>query len=192
MVRRPCLTAPALLLVTLFRPDALAAEPSELPPPRLTIHWTSGYATGIEVNRHIHKVETRWGVDYRVGAPFSVGPELSLVRFVGVRDGREASTFGVTLLPVVAWHFWRAGNASLALDIGFGGAVFLPAFPPGGTALNGYSAVGLQARMPLRRDVSLLLGVRAFHHSNGRGFVSENPAFDGVALNVGAGFGVGR
>jgi len=182
----------ALSLAAVFLPDAALAQAPQRAAPRTTIHWSSGFGAGIEDSRDIHKVETRWGVDYRVGRPLSVGVELALVRFLGVRDERAAKTLGATLLPVVAWHFWRAGDASLALDIGYGGALFLPAFPPGGTSLNGYSAVGLQGRLPLRRDVVLLIGVRAMHHSNGRGFVADNPAFDGVALNLGAGFGVGR
>jgi hypothetical protein len=182
----------ATLLLTLAHPDAVAAEPGQIAAPRTTIHWSSGYGQGIEANRRIRKVETRWGVDYRIGAPLSVGVELALLRFVGVRDGRAVDCGGATLLPVVAWHFWRSGQASLAFDLGFGGAVFYPAFPPGGTMFNGYSAVGLQARLPLRRDIGLVVGVRALHHSNGRGFVTENPAFDGLAFNLGAGFGVGR
>jgi len=182
----------APLLVTLVPPHAVAAEPTRVDMPRTTIQWSSGFAQGIEVNRKIRKVEMRWGIDYRIGPPLSVGVELALVRFVGERDARSVNCVGTTLLPVVAWHFFRSGGASLAFDLGYGGALFHPAFPPGGTALNGYSAVGLQARLPLRRDVSLLLGVRAMHHSNGRGFVSENPAFDGIVFNVGAAFGVDR
>ncbi len=182
----------APLLLTLAHPDAVAAEPGRAQSPRATIHWSSGYGQGIEVNRKIRKVETRWGLDYRVGAPLSVGLELALLRFVGVRDARAVDCVGGTLLPVVAWHFWRSEGASLAFDLGFGAAVFHPAFPPGGTAFNGYSAVGLQGRLALRRDIALLLGVRALHHSNGRGFAADNPAFDGLALNIGAGFGVGR
>lgn len=181
----------ALFLLVLTRPDAVPAEPGQNAAPRTTIHWSSGYGQGVGGNRRIRKVETRWGADYRIGAPLSVGVELALLRFVGVRDEHAVDCAGATLFPVVAWHFWRSGNASLAFDLGLGAAVFYPAFPPGGTMLNGYSAVGLQARLPLRRDVSLLLGLRALHHSNGRGVVTQNPAFDGLAVNIGAGFGVG-
>lgn len=176
---------------SLFSPDDAAAQAASAAAPRSTIHWSSGFGAGVEASRDIHKAETRWGFEYRVGPPLSVGGELAIVRFAGVRDERAAKTIGVTLLPVVAWHFLRVGDASVAIDIGYGGALFLPAFPPGGTSLNGYSAVGLQCRLPLRRDVLLIVGVRAMHHSNGRGFVADNPAFDGLALNIGAGFGVG-
>jgi len=182
----------SVCVTAVFLADAALAQAPRPAAPRTTIHWSSGFGAGIEDSRNIRKVETRWGVDYRVGPPLSVGLEVALVRFLGERDERAAKTLGATLLPVVAWHFWRSGDASLAFDIGYGGAVFLPAFPPGGTSLNGYSTVGLQGRLPLRRDVVLLLGVRAMHHSNGRGFVADNPAFDGIALNLGAGFGVGR
>lgn len=180
----------SLTAASLFPYDA-AAQGGIRAAPRSVVHWSSGFGAGIEASREIHKAETRWGFDYRVGPPLSVGAELAAVRFAGVRDERPAKTIGVTVLPVVAWHFLRVGDASLAIDIGYGGALFLPPFPPGGTSLNGYSAVGLQCRLPLRRDVLLMLGLRAIHHSNGRGFVADNPAFDGVALNIGAGFGVG-
>jgi hypothetical protein len=170
----------AALLGALFHVDAAASEP-----PRATVHWSSGYATGVDQNRHIQKVETRWGADYRIGPPLSLGLEAAVVRFVGVRDERRVNCLGVTLLPVVAWHFWRMDDASLAFDLGLGGAVFLPSFPPGGTAVSGYWALGLSARLPLRRDIALLFGVRVMHHSSGRGF-------DGVAFNLGTGFGVGR
>jgi hypothetical protein len=182
----------ATLVLKLTLPDALAAESAPAAAPRATIHWSSGYGQGIDANAKIRKVETRWGVDYRIGAPLSVGVELALVHFVGMRDERAVDSVGPTVLPVVAWHFWRSRGASFAFDLGFGGALFYPAFPPGGTLLNGYSVVGLQARLPLRRDIGLLLGVRALHHSNGRGFTADNPAFDGLAFNVGAGFGVGK
>ena len=181
----------ALLLVTWVHPDALAAEPRQSAAPRTTIQWASGYGQGIDTSRNVRKMETRWGVDHRVLIPLSLGVEFALLRVLGTRDQRAVDGIGATLMPVVAWHFWRDHNASLALDLGLGAALLYPAFP-GGSALQGYSAVGLQARLPLRRDITLLLGARALHHSNGRRPVADNPAFDGLAFTLGAGFGIGR
>lgn len=181
----------ALLLVTLVRLDPLAAQPRQGGAPRTTIHWASGYGQGIEASRNVRKMETRWGVDHRLLVPLSVGVELALLRVLGTRDQRAIDSVAATLMPVVAWHFWRDNNASLALELGLGAAVTYPAFP-GGSTLSGYSAVGVQARLPLRRDITLLLGARALHHSNGPSSVSDNPAFDGLAFHLGAGFGIGR
>jgi hypothetical protein len=185
-LRGPRRLAFTSLLVAVAQAGPAVAEP------RTLIHFATGYARGIENNRDVHKVESRLGADYWLYPPLSLGVEGAWVRFVGSRDGQSVNCVGVTLLPLVAWHFWRSGAAALSVDLGWGGALFIPAFPPGGTLLNVYGAVGLQARLPLRSDLLLMLGVRVMHHSNGRDSVADNPAFDGVAINLGTGFRVGR
>lgn len=171
------------LLVLLAPANAAAAD-------RWMGHVTSGYAAGIEDNDSVRKGELRLGGDFRPARFVSFGLELAFVRFAGSRDGRDVGCVGGTLLPVVAWHFFRHGDSSATFELGYGGAAFSRGFPPGGTVLNGYSALGVGGRIALRPNLLLVLGLRLFHHSNGRGFAEDNPAFDGIGVNVGTGFGL--
>jgi hypothetical protein len=156
--------------------------------PSHQLDLASGFAAGLTPNQSIYKWEQRLGAELRWGAPFSARLELSFVRMAGSRAGRDASCVGVTLLPPLVWHFARFGESSLAFQFGLGGAWFSEPFPPGGTHLNGYSSVGLGVRVALARSTVLMLDGRLLHHSNGRGFVPDNPAFDSVGLDVGVGF----
>jgi hypothetical protein len=121
-----------------------------------------------------------------------VAAELAGVRFTGQRDGRRVDTWGLTVIPVPAWHFLRGPRGSLAFEFGLGGAWFARPFPPGGTHLNGASVVGLGARVATGPRFGLRLGGRLLHHSNGQGFVEDNPAFDGLVADAGVTFRIRR
>jgi hypothetical protein len=177
----------ALSILALLAAPADAAEPVAPSRHDVRVRFESGYAVGIDVNRGIRKADWRGGVDYRWSPAFSTGAEVALVHFVGRRGGRPVDTFGVTVLPLVRWSFVRTGSFACSFDAGLGLALFGDGFPPGGTQLNGYSTFGLAIEHALTDRVALLGGVRAIHHSNGRGFVDDNPAFDGVAIHLGAG-----
>lgn len=157
---------------------------------RVLLDLSQGWATGISPSESIRKAETRAGLELRVAPPLSLRFELAAVRFAGSRDGRDAGVVGLTALPLLSWHFWRLGPSSLTFDFGLGGAWFSRPFPPGGTALDGYSTVGLGTRIALGHRLFATADARGFHHSNGRGFVADNPAFDGIGVDVGVGLDV--
>lgn len=151
------------------------------------VHASAGYAQGIAPSDHIHKSEGRLGVEQVFHPALSGGPELAVLRFSGSRDGRDANSAGGTLLYQLKWHALRYRGYSLYAGFGFGGAYFLSPFPPGGTRFNGYSFFGTGLVAPMGRHLLLLLDVREMHHSNGRGLVADNPAFDGLSVNLGLG-----
>lgn len=176
-------------IALVFASRAAHADPAT---PHVRARFESGYAVGIDVNRGIHKSDWRTGIDYRWSPAFSTGAELAIVHFLGVRDGRTVDTLGVTLLPIVRWSFLRHRAFACSFDVGLGLGIFTDAFPPGGTPWNGYSTFGIALEHALDDRVVVLGGLRLLHHSNGRGIVEENPAFDGAAVHVGIGVRAGR
>lgn len=158
----------------------------------MLVHFASGYVTGVDASREVRAIESRLGGEYRPTPPLTLGLELDLARFVGARDERSVSSLGATLLPTLTWHFLRTDSASLGLELGAGGGPFAPMGRPLHLALDGSLQLGLGARLALRRDVWLLLGVRAVHHSASLDLSPRNHAFDGVAFSLGTGFGVWR
>lgn len=144
----------------------------------------SGLTWGISPSAEIRRVHLQTGLERHFSSSFSAGIELSGARFVGTRADSVADAVSVSVLPVVRWTFLRLAPVNTYFDFGFGGAFFTPAFPPGGTRLNGHSTFGVGLEFSLRSDVALRLQLRQMHHSNGRGFVTENPAFDGVTCGV--------
>lgn len=151
----------------------------------LVFELAHGLALGLSPNDGIAKVESRAAAELRVAPPVGLRLEVAFVRFVGRRDEQDASCVGLTALPLVSWHFLRVGRSSVAFSFGLGGAWFSRPFPPFGTALNGYSALGLGARLAIGPRWFLTADVRGFHHSNGRGFAADNPAIDGVGFDLG-------
>ena len=168
---------------------ALALLPGEARAGETWLAVAAGWGTGIEANADLDKLELRLGLERRFSPALSAGLELAGVRFSGSRDGVGVRTLGLTALPVARWHFLRFGGSSVAFEFGFGGARFASAFPPGGTRWNGYSAFGLSLTAAAGSGLAFTGGVRFLHHSNGRGLVTENPAYDGVSLHAGVAFG---
>lgn len=150
-------------------------------------HLSLGAARGIELGRDLRKAEVRGGWEQVFHPALSAGPELALVRFTGHRQGAAVDTLGATAVYQLKWHALRWAGASLDLQFGMGGAAFARPFPPGGTRLNGASLYGVGLVVPLGARWLLLADVRGFHHSNGRGLVTTNPAFDGTSVDVGVG-----
>lgn len=146
----------------------------------------SSFTSGIAPNANVRRIQYHLGLGRRFSPSFGASVELGGASFVGSRAGEPVSTLGFSLLPVARWTFLKTALAKTYFDFGFGGAFFQRSFPPGGTRLNGYSTVGVGIEIPLRNDLSVHLQLRQMHHSNGRGFVADNPAFDGVNYGVGA------
>jgi Lipid A 3-O-deacylase (PagL) len=146
----------------------------------------SSFTRGIAPNANVRRIQYHLGLGRRFSPSFGASVELGGVSFVGSRAGVPVSTLGVSLLPAARWTFLKTDLVKTYFDFGFGGAVFQRSFPPAGTHLNGYSTVGVGIELLLRNDLSVHLQLRQIHHSNGRGFVADNPAFDGVNYGVGA------
>ncbi|MFO0581948.1 MAG: acyloxyacyl hydrolase [Anaeromyxobacter sp.] len=170
------LTAAALLF---------AALPAHAWDPRWEYAVSAGWGSGIDVNSRIDKLELRVAATRRFAPSLSAGLELAGVRFDGTRGGVVADASGFTALPVARWHFLRFGESSCAFEFGFGGSRFARPFPPGGTRWNGYSAWGLGADLDVGAGLGVTGGIRFLHHSNGRGLVTDNPAYDGLSLHLG-------
>jgi hypothetical protein len=180
--------APVFAILEVAIAKAETSTVSQVPSQAWVLQWSAGYASGMGINSSIRKAEYRSGLERRFTPAFSFAGEVAVVRFEGARNGRDASTWGVTLLPLARWNFLRGESGRLAFEFGIGGAVFSEKFPPGGTSLNGYSAFGLTAEIALSRHFSLIFGVRELHHSNGRGLVPSNPAYDAISGNMGTSF----
>lgn len=172
------------LILAVFGPLAAEGEDDS----RFYVHASAGYTVGIAPSQDIRKREGRVGGEQVFHPALSGGPEFALVRFTGSRNGQDADSKGGTLLYQLKWHPLRYRGYSLYLGFGFGGAYFLSPFPPGGTRFNGYSFFGAGLVAPVGRHALVLFDVREMHHSNGRGLVADNPAFDGLSFNLGLGF----
>lgn len=159
-------------------------------PSRSRLRVQTGFAQGMDVNRGIRRWDIRaaWEHDFR---PSLTGaPEFSVERFEGERGGRDAASTGFTLMYVLTWNAWRGENFFAGIEFGWGGGLYTKAFPAGGTRYNGYSQFGAQVGWRLSPDWSLVADVREMHHSNGRGMVERNPAYDALDFAFGARFGL--
>lgn len=152
------------------------------------ISISAGYATGVDLNRDIWKMELRGAYDVYFIDELSGGPELSLVKFSGSRNGFSAATQGITAAYILKWLFLKNNSFSLFFEHGWGFAAFANEFPPQGTKLNGNSLVGLGMFLYTSPKALLLFDARLIHHSNGKGLVENNPAFDGILFHIGYGF----
>jgi hypothetical protein len=119
----------------------------------------------------------------------AVGAELSVY---AVRDAVN-DTVGVGVRPVVRFTPLRSDRVSLFFEAGAGLMAFAEEFsrpheadPRLGTILNGTPKYGVGAELRLTGRVSLLLGVRHVHVSNGnvRG-VERNPSHDSNGFSLG-------
>lgn len=149
---------------------------------------SSGYAYGVDINRDIWKVELRAAYDNFFIDELSGGPELSYVHFKGKRNGVDVNTSGITCAYILKWHFTQSEKFSLYFEHGLGGSYFVNEFPPKGTKLNGFSQVGLGVYFKTWEKGLIVFDARLMHHSNGKGIVEKNPAYDGMVFHLGYGF----
>lgn len=85
----------------------------------------------------------------------------------------------------LAWDFLPNPYLEPSLAFAWGGALYSAPFPPGGTRWNGTSWFGLDLVAPLFPRFALVVSFRELHHSNGRGIVASNPAYDAYDLGIG-------
>jgi len=146
---------------------------------------TAGRVLGSDDNEEVDISELRLERGHYFRDRLGLYGELSLYKPTGQRDGRSVDTVGLGLAFALRWHFLRQPGFSLYTDWGIGVMVGVDPFPPAGTRYNGTPHFGLGLSVRLRGDIQLLAGLRRLHISNGKGFVPENPSFDGLGAYVG-------
>lgn len=77
---------------------------------------------------------------------------------------------------------------NLYVETGYGILLTANRFPSGGTRLNGTVRHGIGYNVRLKSGQFLFFGWRWIHISNGRGFVPDNPAYDGNGIYLGLKF----
>lgn len=97
----------------------------------------------------------------------------------------ESNTVGLGAFGFFRFDVANFSNHNFYIETGFGVLLTANRFPAGGTHLNGSSRHGLGYNVRLRSGQFLFFGYRWLHISNGRGFVPENPAYDGNGIYIG-------
>ena len=127
----------------------------------------------------------RTGVDWFVMDHFSLGLQLD-VGGAWVGGAGYTGTLGVATM--LRWHFLHDDDWTVFAEVGCGTAWSGAPIPRAGTRFNFTPQAGLGATFKLKERLRLHVGVGWFHLSNAR-TSSTNPGFDGVAVQVGIGFG---
>ncbi len=138
-----------------------------------------GRYTGIDDSKEINISHVSFGKTYYVTDGLGLNGEILAMVPQGERDGVDADAEGIGVFFSLRWHFLRAKSWSLFLNHGIGPVLFVEEFPPGGTKLNGLIQYGLGVSTRLGISTLLTLGARHIHISNGKGFVDDNPSYDG-------------
>ncbi len=138
-----------------------------------------GRYTGIDDSKEINISHVGFGKTYYVTDGLGLNGEILAIVSRGERDGVDADTEGIGAFFALRWHFLRAKSWSLFLNHGIGPVLFVEEFPPGGTKLNGLIQYSLGMSAHLGNSMLLTLGARHVHISNGKGFVADNPSYDG-------------
>ena len=97
----------------------------------------------------------------------------------------EANSAGIGGSFGLKWHFLRGENWSLYLK-GAVGLMFTDRdFPPGGTRWNFTERADVGLTVRLKDQLHLAISGSWLHASNGKGFNSGNPAYDGQGGYIG-------
>lgn len=116
---------------------------------------------------------------------FATSIETKIRRYKGFRSDIENNTLAFGLGYTIKYHFINKEKFSPYVDCGFGAIYSIDRFPTRGTHFNGQYYVGLGSIFDWLEKIKPFLGVRYYHSSNGRGFVMDNPAFDGFFFSIG-------
>ena len=170
----------ASMLMVMSLPARAAFEASDL-----QSIATAGRVLGSDDNEAVDISELRLGLGRYFRDRLGLYGELSLYRPTGWRDSRSVDTVALGFAFALRWHFLRRPGFSLYTDWGIGLMVGVDRFPPAGTHYNGTPHFGLGLNGRLREDIRLLVGLRRLHISNGKGYVPENPSFDGLGAYLG-------
>lgn len=109
-------------------------------------------------------------------------------RFDGFIDYEVRNTIGIGGILMMRWEFVQLFGHNLFAETGFGILTTNKDFPPFGTRYNFTQRYGFGMNIPLNKNIILVFGVRHVHISNGKGFVRENPQFNGNGAFLGIKF----
>ncbi len=109
-------------------------------------------------------------------------------RFNGSDEYEVRNTFGLGISGMLRWEFVQLFGHNLYWEAGFGLLATNKEFPPLGTRLNFTQRYGFGTNIPINKKIILTLGVRHMHISNGKGFTSENPQYNGNGVIFGVKF----
>ena len=194
----------ALILPAMFAsPVALASDSEQSVPSLFTRGSWVGTATvgrfdPLDQDRDIGIYDGRLGVGYYFRDALAIVGELHAGAFDGSRrleetgELRQVSSAGLGGALLIRWHFLQRERWSSFFDLGWGLLLTDDEFPPGGTELNGTRQYGLGLTYQTGDRFHLVFGARQLHISNGRGFVEDNPSYDGVGAYFGGAFRLGR
>ncbi len=98
---------------------------------------------------------------------------------------RRAHTVGAGFSGWVRWEVANFDHHNFFIEVGHGMLFTLREFPPGGTKWNFSIRRGFGFNVHLKDNRYLTFGWRWMHLSNGRGFIPENPAYEGNGLYIG-------
>lgn len=142
---------------------------------------------GIEqnVSSGINKVGLRLGYEKYHRTGFSFGGEFTIKHYNGKREEAKINMIALGAGYILKWYFLKAEFISFYFDHG-GGVIFTrEGFPPPGTKVNGLINIGIGISFLIKDLMSISLGVRDYHSSNGKGFAENNPAYDATIFYAG-------
>jgi len=173
-----CILLPPLIQAA---PDNVTSEQSAsfLSKGKKITFISAGNYSGIEDSKDINISNLSFGKAYYVTDGLGLYGEVLAMATQGERDGIDADVEGIGAFFALRWHFIRMKNWSLFLNHGIGPLLFFEEFPPGGTKLNGLTQYGVGMKIRISNSKFINLGVRHIHISNGKGFVDDNPSYDG-------------
>ncbi len=174
-----CVLIPVTQASTEQAPDADSQTPLHYAKGEKSTYISVGRYTGIDDSKEINISNISFGKTYYVTDGLGLNGEILAMLPRGERVGVDADAEGIGAFFALRWHFLRTKNWSLFLNHGIGPVLFVEEFPPGGTKLNGLIQYSLGVNTRLGISTLLTLGIRHIHISNGKGFVDDNPSYDG-------------
>jgi hypothetical protein len=133
-------------------------------------------------NRGVQMGGAAIATDYWVYPDFCLRCELTAWG-VSSRDGDAGAGQGSLGFR---HHFYKFGDSSLYIDVGFGVFEASRRVPESGTYFNFTFDTGIGVDHPIARNVDLLVGVRYFHLSNARmQGADHNPSLNGPEGYIG-------
>lgn len=132
----------------------------------------------------------------RVGSAISLRPGLSLVGDLGIAKFRGHSiqpddsriavdTTSIEASAQLRQALFIAQHWSAHMEWGWGITLTNDDFPPKGTRINATPQFGVRTIWDVSPSFTLTAGLHNFHLSNGKGIVSNNPAYDAWGFSVG-------
>ncbi len=109
-------------------------------------------------------------------------------RFNDSDEFEVRETFGMGVSGFLRLEFIKLFGHNFFAETGFGFLGTTRNFPPMGTSLNFTQRYGFGTNIPLNKNLVLVFAVRHMHISNGKGFVRENPQYNGNGLYMGVKF----